>query len=79
MTFHLMCVHIILSSVWVAEWQPFGKKLLTRLTICFFLYFDYLSFQLFPVLVLRAGFGSWLLQFLVLAYFLLLPSDPTST
>ena len=24
-TFHLTCVHIILSSVWVAEWQPFGK------------------------------------------------------
>ena len=24
-TFHLMCVHIIFSSVWVAEWSPFGK------------------------------------------------------
>ena len=24
-TFHLTCVHIILSSVWVAEWPPFGK------------------------------------------------------
>ena len=34
MTFHFMCVHIILSSVSVAEWPPFGKKLLTRLTIC---------------------------------------------
>ena len=33
-TFHLMCVHIIFSLVWVAEWQPFGKELLTRLTIC---------------------------------------------
>ena len=22
------------SSVWVAEWPPFGKKLLTRLSIC---------------------------------------------
>ena len=32
-TFHLMCVHIIFSSISVAEWQPFGKKLLTRLTI----------------------------------------------
>ena len=29
-----MCVHIILSSVSDAEWPPFGKKLLTRLTIC---------------------------------------------
>ena len=33
-TFHLMCFHIIFSSVWVAEWPFFGKKLLTRLTIC---------------------------------------------
>ena len=24
-TFHLMCVHIIFSSVSVAEWPPFGK------------------------------------------------------
>ena len=33
-TFHLMCVHIIFSSVSVAEWPLFGKKLLNRLTIC---------------------------------------------
>ena len=33
-TFHLMYIHIILSSVWVAEWPPFGKELLTRLTVC---------------------------------------------
>ena len=26
MAFHLTCVHIILCSVWVAEWPPFGKK-----------------------------------------------------
>ena len=24
-TFHLTCVHIIFSSVWVAEWPSFGK------------------------------------------------------
>ena len=24
-TFYLTCVHIIFSSVWVAEWPPFGK------------------------------------------------------
>ena len=35
MTFHLMCIYIIFSPVWVAEWPPFGKELLTRLTICF--------------------------------------------
>ena len=34
MTFHLMCVHIMFSSFSLAEWPPFGKELLTRLTIC---------------------------------------------
>ena len=29
-----MFVHIVISSVYVAEWPPFGKELLTRLTIC---------------------------------------------
>ena len=29
-----MCVYITFSSVWVADWPPFGKELLTRLTIC---------------------------------------------
>ena len=29
-----MCVHIIFSSVRVAEWPTFGKELLTWLTIC---------------------------------------------
>ena len=33
-TVHVMCDHIIFSSVLVAEWPPFGKKLLTWLTIC---------------------------------------------
>ena len=32
--FHLMCVHIIFSSVWVAEWPSLGKS--------FSLYYDYL-------------------------------------
>ena len=30
--FHLMFVQIVFSLVWVAEWAPFGKELLTRLT-----------------------------------------------
>ena len=34
MTFHLIFVHIIFSSVKVADWPPFGKELLLRLTIC---------------------------------------------
>ena len=34
MTFNLMFVNIIFSSVLVAERLPFKKELLTRLTIC---------------------------------------------
>ena len=34
LTFHLMCVYVIFSSVLVAEWPQFGKELLPRLTIC---------------------------------------------
>ena len=34
MTFHLACVHVIFSSVSVAEWPPFGKWLITRLVMC---------------------------------------------
>ena len=33
-TFNLMCVHMIFSSVLVVAWPPFGKEQLTRLTIC---------------------------------------------
>ena len=32
--FHFMFVHYTFSSVWVAEWPPFGKKLPARLAIC---------------------------------------------
>ena len=57
MTFHLMFVHIILVRFGLLSGYLLGKGLLTRLTILFSLYFDFLLFQLFPVLVLRAGFG----------------------
>ena len=40
--FHLMCVHIIFSSVSVAEWPSFGKKAADSVDHMFFLYFDYL-------------------------------------
>ena len=41
MTF--MCVHIIFSSVSVAEWQPFGKYIAAHsVDHMFSLYFDYL-------------------------------------
>ena len=54
-TLHLMCVLSIFSSVWVAEWQHFGKELLTRLTKCSFV------FLLFVILVIsRFCFEGWI-------------------
>ena len=47
-TFHLTCVNIIFSSVWVAEWPPFVKKLLTRLTICSLCILTICTFSYFP-------------------------------
>ena len=47
-TFHLMNVHIIFSSVWVAEWLPFRKQLLTRLTICSLCILTICNFSYFP-------------------------------
>ena len=41
-TFHLTCVHIILSSVWAAEWPPFFEIGAHSVDHKFFLYFDYL-------------------------------------
>ena len=56
MTFHLMCVHIMFSSVCVAEWSSFGKGLLTRLTICSVCILTICNL-IISRLVLRAGFG----------------------
>ena len=56
MTFHLMCVYIIFSSVSVAEWQTFGKLLPTRLTICSLSIFTICNIVFFFVLILRAEF-----------------------
>ena len=47
-TFHLMCVYIIFSSVSFAEWPPFGKKLLTRLTICSLYILTIFNISYFP-------------------------------
>ena len=57
MTFHLICVQNIFSSVWDAEWPAFGKELLTRLTICSLCILTICNFRYFPISVLRAGFG----------------------
>ena len=50
-----MCVHIIFSSVWFAE-SPFGKELLTRLTIGSLCIWTICNFSLFPVVVFFFGF-----------------------
>ena len=54
---HLMFVHYTLSLVWVAEWPPFGKELPARLVICSHCLLSICIFCLFPILVLRLGFG----------------------
>ena len=55
--FHLMFVYYTFSSVWVAEWPPFWKKLPARLAICSHCLLSICNIYLFPVLVSRAGFG----------------------
>ena len=55
--FHLMFVYYTFSSVWVAEWPSFVKKLPDWLTICSHCLLSICNIYLFPVLVLRAGFG----------------------
>ena len=54
--FHLVFVQFTHSSVWVAEWPPFGKKLPARLAICSQCVLPICNIYLFPILVLRAGF-----------------------
>ena len=55
--FHFMCVHYTFSSVWVAEWPPFGKWLSALLAICSHCIMSICNIYLFPALVLRAGFA----------------------
>ena len=52
--FHFMFVHYTFSSVWVAEWPPFGKLLPPRLAICSHCILSICSVCLFPAFVLRA-------------------------
>ena len=54
--FHFMFVHYTFSSVWVAEWPTFGKRL-AICSHCTFLSICNIYIYLFPVLVLRAGFA----------------------
>ena len=55
--FPLMFVHNTFSSVWVAEWPPFGEKLPALLATCSHYLLSICNFYLFPILVLRAGLG----------------------
>ena len=55
--FRLMFAHYTFSSVWVAEWPPFGKYLPARLAISSHCLLSICNFYLFPILVSRAGFG----------------------
>ena len=55
--FHFMFVHHTFSSVWVAEWPPFGKKLPAQFAICSHCILSICNICLFPALVLRAGFA----------------------
>ena len=47
---------LFLSSVWVAEWPPFVKKLLARSTICSLCTLTICNFSYFPL-----WFEGWIL------------------
>ena len=49
-----MCLYYF-SSVWVAEWPPFGKQLLTLLTICSLCILTICNISYFPF-----GFEGWI-------------------
>ena len=55
--FHFMFVQFAFSSVWVAEWPPFGKYVPARLAICSHCILSIRNIYLFPVSDLRAGFA----------------------
>ena len=51
--FHFMFVHYTFSSVWVAEWPPFGKWLPARLAIC-----SHCILSICNIFISRFGFKS---------------------
>ena len=56
-TFHLMYVQIVISSIYVAEWPPFGKEL-TRLIVCSLSLMSICNFNYFPFWFLGQDLGS---------------------
>ena len=53
-----MCVHIIFSSVLVAEWPYFRKELLPRLAICSLRILTLCNFSYFPFSFRGLDLGS---------------------
>ena len=53
--FHFIFVHYTFSSVWVAEWPPFGKLLPARLAICSHCILSICNIYLFPVFGFKSG------------------------
>ena len=53
--FHIACVHIIFKSISVTELPRFGKKLLTRLTICYLCILTNCNIR-----YSHFGFGGWI-------------------
>ena len=51
-------LHSNFSSVWVAEWPPFGKGLPTLLTLCSFCILAICYFSCFPFWFLGRDLGS---------------------
>ena len=73
--FHFMFVLYTFSSVWFAEWPPFGKYLPAGFAICSHCILSICNIYLFPALVLGARFAFNLLQFLFIAFLLLLLAE----
>ena len=53
--FHFIFVYYTFSSVWVAEWPPFRKKLPARWAICSHCSLSICNIYLFPVFGFKSG------------------------
>ena len=69
--FHFMFVHYTFSSVWVAEWPPFGKYLPARLAMCSHCILSICNIYLFPRFGFKSGISLLIGQFLFIAFLLL--------